>query len=74
MSGRPVLVLGRAPEAEALAALIALRDAAPVVHLRDGEGSPLEALVPARRGARELAGVLGGAVPEGDQGGQRLGL
>lgn len=61
MSGRPVLVLGRAPEAEALAALIALRDGAPVVHLRDGEGSPLEALVPARRGARELAGVLGGA-------------
>lgn len=59
MSGRPVLVLGRAPEAEALAALIALRGGGvPVVHLRDGEGSPLEALVPARRRARELAGEL----------------
>ena len=66
MTGRPQLVLGRPAEAEALAALIALEaggeaGAVPVVYLREGEGSPLEALVPARRKARELAGVLEGA-------------
>ena len=59
MSARPVLVLGRAAEAEALGAVIALGEGGvPVVHLRDGEGSPLEALVPARLGARELAAAL----------------
>lgn len=59
MSGRPVLVFGCAPQVEALAALLALGErGVPVVHLRDGEGAPLEALVPARRGARELAGIL----------------
>ena len=59
MSGRPVLVVGCAPQVEALAALLALGErGVPVVHLRDGDGAPLEALVPARRGARELAGIL----------------
>ena len=59
MTARPRLVLGTAPEAEALAALLALQErAVPVVHLRDGEGSPLEALVPASRGARELSARL----------------
>ncbi len=62
MTGRAQLVVGRAPEAEALAALLAAEDGGiPVVHLREGDGSPLEALVPARRGARGLAGLLEGA-------------
>lgn len=62
MTARPQLVLGRPAEAEALAAFLALEaGGVPVVHLREGEGSPLEALVPARRKARELAGVLEGA-------------
>ncbi len=58
MTARPQLVLGRPADAEALAALLALENGVPVVHLRAGEGSPLEALVPARRGARQVAGLL----------------
>jgi hypothetical protein len=62
LTARPQIVLGRAAEAEALAARLALEDGGvPVVHLREDEGSPLEALVPARRGARELASLLEGA-------------
>ena len=62
MTGRRRLVVGRAGETEALAAVLALEDSGtPVVHLRDGEPSPLVTLVPARRGARELVARLSAA-------------